>query len=432
MKRIGAARAKDFSAGLHAATLCSDLELPWGSAAGVAERRRLLDRRIRSLPASAVWPFDRATAAGNGFVKTCLYWPARSRSGRSRRAQPSSGADASPRGQPRPVHAARVGTRGGAACATRQARRGGRCGARSAEPCAERCRAPGGRGVPARRHDGLSGPGRALPGGRPGRTIPAMRGQMMDFQLTLPHLLWRAETYWGDKEIVTRLPDKSFHRYTYRDMARRARQLGGCAPGARPRTRRPRGDAVLEPPPAHGVLLRNPVRGLRAPHPQRPPASERPRLHREARGRPGRDRRPQPPSAARAVSRRDRHRARARRRGLVRGAARRRVGRRLARPRARRGRGGGDVLHERHDGEAEGRRLLAPLDGAAHVRASATVNGLGLGSARGRRDPARRPDVPRERLGLPATWRRCSARSSSIRGRISTPRACWRTSSRRA
>src|SRR5262249_6880688 len=27
------------------------------------------------------------------------------------------------------------------------------------------------------------------------------------------------------KEIVTRLPDKSFHRYTYTDMARRAKQL---------------------------------------------------------------------------------------------------------------------------------------------------------------------------------------------------------------
>ena len=48
---------------------------------------------------------------------------------------------------------------------------------------------------------------------------------MMDFQLTLPPLLRRAETFFGDKEIVTRLPDKSFHRYTYRDMARRAKQL---------------------------------------------------------------------------------------------------------------------------------------------------------------------------------------------------------------
>jgi fatty-acyl-CoA synthase len=52
-----------------------------------------------------------------------------------------------------------------------------------------------------------------------------MQGLMMDFQLTLPPLLRRAETYFGDKEIATRLPDKSFHRYTYRDMARRAKQL---------------------------------------------------------------------------------------------------------------------------------------------------------------------------------------------------------------
>jgi len=48
---------------------------------------------------------------------------------------------------------------------------------------------------------------------------------MMDFQLTLPHLLRRVETYFGDKEIVTRRSDKSFHRYAYRDMTRRAKQL---------------------------------------------------------------------------------------------------------------------------------------------------------------------------------------------------------------
>ena len=47
----------------------------------------------------------------------------------------------------------------------------------------------------------------------------------MDFQLTLPPLLRRAETYFPDKEIVTRLPDKSFHRYTYRDCCRRSKQL---------------------------------------------------------------------------------------------------------------------------------------------------------------------------------------------------------------
>src|SRR5919109_556796 len=52
-----------------------------------------------------------------------------------------------------------------------------------------------------------------------------MDGLMMDFQLTLPTLLRRAETFFGDKEVVTRLPDKSFHRYTYKDMAARAKQL---------------------------------------------------------------------------------------------------------------------------------------------------------------------------------------------------------------
>jgi fatty-acyl-CoA synthase len=52
-----------------------------------------------------------------------------------------------------------------------------------------------------------------------------MNGLMMDYQLTLPPLLERAETFFGDKEVVTRLPDRSFHRYTYRDMAGRAKQL---------------------------------------------------------------------------------------------------------------------------------------------------------------------------------------------------------------
>jgi fatty-acyl-CoA synthase len=48
---------------------------------------------------------------------------------------------------------------------------------------------------------------------------------MMDYQLTLPAILRRAETYFPGKEIVTRLPDRSFHRYTYADFGRRSRQL---------------------------------------------------------------------------------------------------------------------------------------------------------------------------------------------------------------
>lgn len=48
---------------------------------------------------------------------------------------------------------------------------------------------------------------------------------MMDYQLTLPTILRRAESLFGDVEVVSRLPDKSIHRYTYRDFARRTKKL---------------------------------------------------------------------------------------------------------------------------------------------------------------------------------------------------------------
>jgi len=41
-----------------------------------------------------------------------------------------------------------------------------------------------------------------------------MNGLMMDYQLTLPTLLRRAEAYSADSELVTRLPDRSFERRT--------------------------------------------------------------------------------------------------------------------------------------------------------------------------------------------------------------------------
>ncbi|MBA2476212.1 MAG: long-chain fatty acid--CoA ligase [Actinobacteria bacterium] len=52
-----------------------------------------------------------------------------------------------------------------------------------------------------------------------------MDGLIMDYQLTLPAILRRAEQLFGHKEIVTRLPDRSFHRYTYADFAVRAKRL---------------------------------------------------------------------------------------------------------------------------------------------------------------------------------------------------------------
>jgi fatty-acyl-CoA synthase len=50
-------------------------------------------------------------------------------------------------------------------------------------------------------------------------------GLMMDYQLTLPTLLRRAETFFARGEIATRLPSKGWHTYTYADMTRRARRL---------------------------------------------------------------------------------------------------------------------------------------------------------------------------------------------------------------
>ena len=52
-----------------------------------------------------------------------------------------------------------------------------------------------------------------------------MKGLMMEYQLTLPTILRRAETLFGEKEIVSRLPDKSIHRYTYQDFAIRTKKL---------------------------------------------------------------------------------------------------------------------------------------------------------------------------------------------------------------
>ena len=73
--QAGGAPIELFSSGLHAATLCADLRLPWSSSTPIAERPGLLARRLVPLRAVAFWPFTRATAAGNGLIKTCLPWP---------------------------------------------------------------------------------------------------------------------------------------------------------------------------------------------------------------------------------------------------------------------------------------------------------------------------------------------------------------------
>jgi fatty-acyl-CoA synthase len=52
-----------------------------------------------------------------------------------------------------------------------------------------------------------------------------MQGTMMNYPLTLVHLLERAGKLFADAEIVSRLPDRSLHRCTYGDIFRRSRLL---------------------------------------------------------------------------------------------------------------------------------------------------------------------------------------------------------------
>ena len=61
--------------GLHASALCADWRYPWGSSsAPLAGREGALRAAVAKLPTSAFYPFDRATALGNGFVRQCLPW----------------------------------------------------------------------------------------------------------------------------------------------------------------------------------------------------------------------------------------------------------------------------------------------------------------------------------------------------------------------
>jgi fatty-acyl-CoA synthase len=55
-----------------------------------------------------------------------------------------------------------------------------------------------------------------------------MDGLMMDYQLTIPAFLRRAQTLFGRREIVSRRPDRSLHRYTYAECLGRARKLAAA------------------------------------------------------------------------------------------------------------------------------------------------------------------------------------------------------------
>ena len=173
---------------------------------------------------------------------------------------------------------------------------------------------------------------------------------------------------------------------------------------ARPRGRRPGRDAHVEPPRAPRDVHRRARRRLRHPHPEPPAAPRRQHVHREPRRGQGARRRQGALAARGAVRRPRRLRARDRRgrgrrargRDRLRGARRLGGRERVRLPRHRRARGGRDVLHERDDRPAEGRRLLAPRD-----RDPRADGGGPPRPPRGRHGPPGRADVPRERLVLP-------------------------------
>ena len=52
-----------------------------------------------------------------------------------------------------------------------------------------------------------------------------MDGLMMDYQLNVPAIMRRADELYGDNEISSRLPDKSWHTYTYADFVSRTKKL---------------------------------------------------------------------------------------------------------------------------------------------------------------------------------------------------------------
>ena len=98
-----------------------------------------------------------------------------------------------------------------------------------------------------------------------------MQGTMMNYPLTLPSVLERGGRLFSQVEIVSRLADRSLHRYTYADLYRRARALAEVLQKAGLRS----GDRYLdvEHPPAFGSLLWDSCRWLRSAHAEPAPCA---------------------------------------------------------------------------------------------------------------------------------------------------------------
>jgi len=76
VRRGQRAPAAFLSQGLHASTLCGDLRAPWGGPdAPLPGRETALHAAVVRLAPAQTYPFDHATAEGNGIAQTCVRWP---------------------------------------------------------------------------------------------------------------------------------------------------------------------------------------------------------------------------------------------------------------------------------------------------------------------------------------------------------------------
>jgi len=68
--------AAAYSSGLHVATICADLVgAPWGPSTAPLARAAAITAAEKKITSTAVWPFDAATAIGQGLIGSCRYWP---------------------------------------------------------------------------------------------------------------------------------------------------------------------------------------------------------------------------------------------------------------------------------------------------------------------------------------------------------------------
>ena len=131
----------ELSQGLHASTLCADSPAPWGDASAPLEgRKQALEAAAAKLSDDDLYPYDRATATGNGIAQQCLNWPPVDVPAPERPRRPARRPDAPARRRPRPLDPDGVGAGGGEARAGRPADRSSRAPATASRARATRRR----------------------------------------------------------------------------------------------------------------------------------------------------------------------------------------------------------------------------------------------------------------------------------------------------